>query len=140
MKYSKSTINKLLDHICISKIVAYYIPCWPRKNNKTEYVALCPFHSENTGSLTVTTVKQFYHCFGCGAHGNAIAFVMEYVGMDFISATKAVARIGRFHLPNGETPSRKKLRDRQRYRTRKEKKITHKEAGPDLEKEPRLTF
>ncbi len=118
MGYSKVVIAKLLNTICITKIVAHYINCPPRKNNRDEYVALCPFHSERTPSLTVTRKKQFYHCFGCGAHGNAIRFVMEYKGLSFIDAVKEVANIGRFHLPKGLKPSKKKIRERRKYRYR----------------------
>ena len=54
-------------------------------------MACCPFHSEKTPSFTVSPSKQFYHCFGCGAHGNAIGFAMEYSGLGFIEAIKDLA-------------------------------------------------
>jgi DNA primase len=55
------------------------------------YSARCPFHSEKTPSFTVSPSKQFYHCFGCGAHGNAITFLMEYGGMGYIDAVRELA-------------------------------------------------
>jgi len=56
-----------------------------------EYVARCPFHDEKTPSFTVSQAKQFYHCFGCGAHGTAIGFLMEFDHMDFIEAVHELA-------------------------------------------------
>lgn len=55
------------------------------------YQACCPFHSEKSPSFTVAPDKQFYHCFGCGAHGNAIDFIMEYDGLEFPDAVEVLA-------------------------------------------------
>jgi DNA primase len=55
-------------------------------------LGLCPFHNEKSGSFTVSPAKQFYHCFGCGAHGTAIGFLMEYSGMSFPEAIKDLAQ------------------------------------------------
>lgn len=61
-----------------------------------EYTACCPFHDEKTPSFTVSPRKQFYHCFGCGAHGDAVAWEMEYGRRDFPGAVEALAaRLGR---------------------------------------------
>lgn len=62
------------------------------KNAGHEYKACCPFHHEKTPSFTVSPKKQFYHCFGCGAHGNALNFLMEYDGLDFVSAIESLAQ------------------------------------------------
>lgn len=56
------------------------------------YQACCPFHNEKTPSFTVSQDKQFYHCFGCGAHGNIISFVMEYDRLEFVEAVEELAR------------------------------------------------
>ncbi|MBS1147973.1 MAG: primase [Proteobacteria bacterium] len=56
------------------------------------YQACCPFHSEKTPSFTVSPTKQFYHCFGCGAHGTALGFLMEYEHMSFPDAVAALAQ------------------------------------------------
>jgi len=56
------------------------------KKNGREFIARCPFHNERTPSFTVSVDKQFYHCFGCGAHGDVIAFVMHHEGVDFKTA------------------------------------------------------
>jgi len=65
------------------------------KRAGSNYTARCPFHSEKTPSFTVSPSKQFYHCFGCGAHGTAISFLMEFHGMGFVEAVKNLAsRVG----------------------------------------------
>ncbi len=56
-----------------------------------DYQACCPFHHEKTPSFTVSDKKQFYHCFGCGAHGNAISFLMEYDKLEFVEAVEELA-------------------------------------------------
>ncbi|GAA5216948.1 DNA primase [Corallincola platygyrae] len=61
------------------------------KKSGKNYSACCPFHNEKTPSFTVSQDKQFYHCFGCGAHGNAIDFVMEYERLDFVDAIEELA-------------------------------------------------
>lgn len=68
------------------------------------YKGLCPFHQEKTPSFTVTPSRQTYHCFGCGAHGNAIDFLIEYDRLDFPEAVIELARQAGMELPNGEAP------------------------------------
>ena len=67
----------LLNRVDIVDVVARYVQL---KKGGANYIGLCPFHGEKTPSFTVSPAKQFYHCFGCGAHGNAIGFLMEYAG------------------------------------------------------------
>jgi DNA primase len=64
-----------------------------------EYKACCPFHNEKTPSFTVSQVKQFYHCFGCGAHGNAVSFLMDYDHMDFVEAIEELAHMAGLEVP-----------------------------------------
>ncbi len=67
----------------------------PLKRAGSEYKACCPFHDEKTPSFTVSQQKQFYHCFGCGAHGTAIGFLMNYDNMGFREAVEELAgRVG----------------------------------------------
>ncbi|MFW2371766.1 MAG: DNA primase [Gammaproteobacteria bacterium] len=69
------------------------------KKRGKEYIACCPFHNEKTPSFTVSQNKQFYHCFGCGAHGTALGFIMEYERLDFIDAIEALAAEYHIEVP-----------------------------------------
>ena len=62
------------------------------KRQGKEYAARCPFHDERSASFTVSPTKQFYHCFGCGAHGTAISFLMQYERLEFLDAVEELAR------------------------------------------------
>src|SRR3990167_10337671 len=61
------------------------------KKRGSTHMACCPFHNEKTPSFTVSHVKQFYYCFGCGAHGNVIGFLMEYDHLPFVDAVTQLA-------------------------------------------------
>jgi len=78
----------LLNRVDIVDVVSRYVQL---KKGGANYLGLCPFHGEKTPSFTVSPAKQFYHCFGCGVHGNAIGFLMEYGGMGYIDAVKELA-------------------------------------------------
>ncbi|RDV28047.1 DNA primase [Alteromonas aestuariivivens] len=67
------------------------------------YQACCPFHNEKTPSFTVSQDKQFYHCFGCGAHGNAISFVMEFDRLEFVDAIEELARLHGLEVPREQS-------------------------------------
>lgn len=69
------------------------------KKRGKEYIACCPFHGEKTPSFTVSQSKQFYHCFGCGAHGTAIGFIMEYERLEFVDAVEALAADYHMEVP-----------------------------------------
>ena len=84
----ESFIQELLARVDIVDVVERYITL---KKAGANYQACCPFHSEKTPSFTVSQSKQFYHCFGCGAHGSAIGFVMQYGGLGFIEAVEELA-------------------------------------------------
>ncbi len=81
-------IDQLLSRVDIVDVVDRYVPL---KKAGQNYMACCPFHKEKSPSFTVSPSKQFYHCFGCGAHGSAIGFVMEYQGLNFVEAVKNLA-------------------------------------------------
>ncbi|MDN3516880.1 DNA primase [Aquisalimonas lutea] len=74
------------------------------KKAGANYQALCPFHNEKTPSFTVSPSKQFYHCFGCGAHGTAIRFLMEYDRMSFPEAVETLARQVGMEIPREAQP------------------------------------
>ena len=69
-----------------------------------DYQACCPFHHEKTPSFTVSAKKQFYHCFGCGAHGNAISFLMEYDKLEFVEAVEELADFAGLEVPYEKQP------------------------------------
>ncbi|TDR81360.1 DNA primase [Paludibacterium purpuratum] len=81
-------VDQLLSRVDIVDVVDRYVPL---KKGGQNYLACCPFHKEKSPSFTVSPSKQFYHCFGCGAHGSAIGFVMEYQGLGFVDAVKLLA-------------------------------------------------
>lgn len=89
-------IEELLARNDIVDLIDSYIPL--RKSGK-DYVACCPFHSEKTPSFTVSQDKQFYHCFGCHAHGTAIGFLMEHERLDFIEAIHELAARAGMQVP-----------------------------------------
>jgi DNA primase len=69
------------------------------KKQGREYAACCPFHGEKTPSFFVSPAKQFYHCFGCGAHGTAISFLMEHDNLSFPEAIEELARLAGMEVP-----------------------------------------
>ena len=71
-----------------------------------EYTACCPFHDERSPSFTVSPTKQFYHCFGCGAHGTAIKFVMEYDRLEFLDAVEELAKRAGMDVPREDRAAR----------------------------------
>ncbi len=93
----QSFIQDLLNRTDIVAVVERYVRL---KRAGANYVACCPFHSEKTPSFTVSPSKQFYHCFGCGAHDTAVGFVMEYTGAGFIDAVKDLAQSAGMQVPD----------------------------------------
>ncbi|MBZ0086672.1 MAG: DNA primase [Thermomonas sp.] len=82
-------IDDLLARSDIVEVIATRVPL---KKQGREYAARCPFHDERSASFTVSPTKQFYHCFGCGAHGSAISFLMQYDRLEFLDAVEELAR------------------------------------------------
>ncbi|MCB1583125.1 MAG: DNA primase [Xanthomonadales bacterium] len=89
-------IESLLDKVDIYDVVSARVQL---KKTGKDYSGLCPFHTENTPSFTVSQQKQFYHCFGCGKNGSAIGFLMEYEGLEFIDAVKDLAQSAGMEVP-----------------------------------------
>ena len=85
----QSFIQDLLNRVDIVDVVGRYVQL---KKGGANYIGLCPFHNEKSPSFTVSPTKQFYHCFGCGAHGTAVSFLMEYSGLGFVEAVKDLAQ------------------------------------------------
>jgi DNA primase len=81
-------IDELMQRADIVEVIGARVQL---KKAGREYKACCPFHGEKTPSFTVSPAKSFYHCFGCGAHGTALGFLMEYDRLDFVSAVEELA-------------------------------------------------
>jgi len=101
----KQFIVDLIDRADVVEVVGRHVQL--RKAGK-EFKACCPFHDEKTPSFTVSPSKGFYHCFGCGAHGNALDFLMEYDHMEFVEAVESLAGTMGVQVPREESqrPSR----------------------------------
>jgi DNA primase len=85
-------IDDLLARVDIVEIIEQRVPL---KKTGRDWTARCPFHDERSPSFTVSPAKQFYHCFGCGAHGSAIKFLMDYDRLEFVDAVEDLAsRVG----------------------------------------------
>jgi DNA primase len=82
-------IQTLLSRVDIVDVIERYVPL---KKAGANFAACCPFHNEKSPSFTVSPTKQFYHCFGCGAHGTAIGFLIEHAGMTFPEAVEQLAQ------------------------------------------------
>jgi DNA primase len=91
------------------------------KKAGANFQGLCPFHNEKTPSFSVSPAKQFYHCFGCGAHGNAIGFLMAYGGMGYVEAVKDLASMAGMQVPEAQPRSREAA---QRETERKEQETS----------------
>jgi DNA primase len=96
--------QELLHRVDVVDVIDRYVPL---KKAGSNHVACCPFHSEKTPSFTVSPAKQFYHCFGCGAHGNAISFLMEYQGLGYVDAVKDLAESVGMKMPEFQPWARK---------------------------------
>jgi len=84
----QSFIDELVGRADIVEIIGARVPL---KKAGREYKACCPFHDERTPSFTVSPAKQFYHCFGCGAHGTVLGFLMDYEHLEFVDAVEDLA-------------------------------------------------
>src|SRR5918999_1425249 len=105
----------LLNRVDIVDVVQRYVQL---RKAGANYVGLCPFHNEKTPSFSVSPTKQFYHCFGCGVHGNAIGFLMAYASMGYVDAVKELASQLGMQVPES--------------RPRSPEEAARKEREPDL--------
>lgn len=94
-------INDLMTRIDIVEVIRQHIQV---KKAGSNYSACCPFHQEKTPSFSISPTKQFYYCFGCGAHGNAISFLMAYSKITFIEAVQALAQEAGVSIPQSDEP------------------------------------
>ena len=95
----KTFIDDLLARVDVVEVIDQRVTL---KKSGTNYSACCPFHNEKTPSFTVSQTKQFYHCFGCSASGDAIKFLMEYDNMHFVDAIETLAESVGMEVPRDE--------------------------------------
>ena len=108
----------LLNRVDIVEVVSRYVRL---KKGGANFQGLCPFHNEKSPSFTVSPAKQFYHCFGCGAHGNAIGFLMAYGGLGYVDSVKDLASMVGMQVPEAQPRSREEA---QRETERKEQETS----------------
>ena len=101
----------LLNRVDIVEIVSRYVQL---KKAGANYLGLCPFHNEKTPSFTVSQAKQFFHCFGCQKHGNAIGFMMDYAGLGYIDALKDLAGAVGMQVPESQPRSPEEAKRKER--------------------------
>jgi DNA primase len=102
-KIPREFIDDLLARTDIVEIVDSRVRL---KKAGKNYSACCPFHDEKTPSFTVSQDKQFYHCFGCGEHGNAISFLMDYDRLEFVEAIEELAKMHGLEVPREQGSGR----------------------------------
>ena len=106
----QSFIADLLNRVDIVDVVGQHVKL---KKAGANYQGLCPFHSEKSPSFSVSPTKQFYHCFGCGAHGSAISFLMEYSGLGYVDAIEELARSAGLDVPREDRTANDVARQQQ---------------------------
>ena len=104
----QSFIADLLNRIDIVEVVGKHVQL---KKGGANLMGLCPFHNEKSPSFTVSPTKQFYHCFGCGAHGSAIGFLMEHAGLGYVEAIKDLAQSAGMTVPEESGSGDQQRRD-----------------------------
>ena len=105
-----SFIQDLLARTDIADVVGRYVTL---KKAGINFKGLCPFHGEKTPSFIVSPTRQTYHCFGCGVHGNAVGFLMEYGGLGFVDAVKDLAQMQGMQVPDDNVRPEERERQKQ---------------------------
>lgn len=101
----------LLNRVDIVELVSRHVQL---RKGGANHLGLCPFHNEKSPSFTVSPAKQFYHCFGCGAHGNAIGFLMSYAGLGYVEAVKELAASVGMQVPEWQPRSSEEAQRKER--------------------------
>jgi hypothetical protein len=116
MSYPTGSLDELRDRVRLSELIGRRVKLTRRGR---EFVGLCPFHKERTPSFYVVEDKRFFHCFGCGAHGEHIGFIMRRDNLDFAAAVeKLKAEVGRVGTSVMEVPQSSSVRDSRRSAAR----------------------
>ncbi len=110
MRYSEEILEEVRSRNDIVDVIGQYVHLQKKGAN---YFGLCPFHNEKSGSFSVSGHKQMYYCFGCGAGGNVISFLMKYDNLTFQEAVKQLADRAGIKLPEeDDSPEAKAMRDK----------------------------
>ena len=110
MYYPDELVEEIRERNDIVDVISSFVGL---KRAGNSYTCCCPFHSEKTPSFHVSKTKQIYHCFGCGAGGNVVTFLMQYENYTFTEALKYLADRAGIALPEEEmTPEKKKTENR----------------------------
>ena len=110
MRYSDEIIEEVRSRNDIVDVIGQYVHLQKKGAN---HFGLCPFHNEKSGSFCVSGHKQMYYCFGCGAGGNVITFLMKYDNLTFQEAVKQLADRAGIKLPDeDDSPQAKAMRDK----------------------------
>ncbi len=117
MAIPQSFITELLSRVDVVEVVGRYVQL---KKGGANFMGLCPFHGEKSPSFSVSPTKQFYHCFGCGKNGNAISFLMDHAGMNFVEAVKELAGQIDLQVPEEE----RSPQERERAAAERQKQAT----------------
>ena len=117
MAIPQTFIQELLDRTDVVEVVGRYVAL---KKGGANYMGLCPFHGEKSPSFSVSPTKQFFHCFGCGKNGNAIGFLMDHAGMNFVEAVKDLAQNAGMQVPEEDVSPQ----DRERAAQARQKQTT----------------
>ncbi|WP_394060345.1 DNA primase [Alcaligenes sp. WGS1538] len=107
----ESFVQELLARVDVVDVVGRYVQL---RKGGANLLGLCPFHNEKSPSFTVSPTKQFYHCFGCGAHGSAISFLMEHTGASFPEAVRSLAATVGMTVPEAQRSPRQRAADARR--------------------------
>ena len=107
----ESFVQDLLARIDVVDVVGRYVQL---RKGGANLLGLCPFHNEKSPSFTVSPTKQFYHCFGCGAHGSAITFLIEHTGASFPEAVRTLASDAGMTVPEETRSPKQRAADKRR--------------------------
>jgi DNA primase len=107
----ESFVQDLLARVDVVDVVGRYVQL---RKGGANLLGLCPFHNEKSPSFTVSPTKQFYHCFGCGAHGSAISFLMEHTGASFPEAVRSLAASAGMTVPEEPRSPKQRAADSRR--------------------------
>ena len=117
MAIPQTFLQELLARADIVEVVGRHVQL---KKGGANFMGLCPFHGEKSPSFSVSPTKQFFHCFGCGKHGNAIGFLMEHTGAGFVEAVQDLAQQYGMQVPQDEASPQ----DRERAAAQRQKQAT----------------